>query len=111
MAIPIDIGPLGDKILAEVIASAGDAWNRFSVAERELVGMVTLDAAKCTVIALYDPEKARLLKTSIDAQLANIKVAVGDVANQAASALVWKAVATVLEVAVPILVQSVLKLI
>lgn len=109
MSIPVDIGPLADKILAGVIDVAGSAWNKFTDGERDLIQACTLDAAKVTVLSLSDPEAARIVKKSIDAQLANIKVAGEIVANQAASDLVWRTVATILEIALPILLKSVLK--
>lgn len=110
MSIPVDIGPLADRIFRGVVDGAGAAWDRFTEGERDLIQACTIDAAKATVLSLSDPEQAKLVKKSVDAQLANIKVAGAIVAQEAASALVWRVVATILEVAVPLLVKSVLKI-
>ena len=110
MSIPIDIGPLADKILHGVIDEAKGAWEKLTEADRELIAACTLDAAKVTVMSLSDPESARIAKKSVDAQLGNIKVGLAAAATEAASAIVWRVVATILEVAVPILVKSVLKI-
>ena len=109
MSIPVDIGPLVNRISSGFWDAVGKARDRFTQGEIDLCEACFEDAAKTTVLALADPEKARIIKKSVDAQLANIKVAGEVVANQAASEIVWRVVGTILEVAVPLLLKSVLK--
>lgn len=105
MSISVDIGPLADKILAGVVNIAGAEWAKISEADRQLVEACSLDAAKVTLLALTEPDKAAAAKKQIDAQLANIKVA----ASEAAGHTVWRVVAGILDIALPILVKSVLR--
>lgn len=104
MSISVDIGPLADKILSGVVNIAGSEWSKISEGDRQLIEACSLDAAKVTLLALTDPEKAAEAKKQIDAQLANIKVA----AQETAGRTVWRVVAGILDIAVPILVKSVL---
>jgi hypothetical protein len=84
----------GDRIVIEIRAIAGDAWDSWSADERALVVACAQDAAKVSAKAIAGFDVANDLK-QINAQMAGIKVA----AMSTAADVLWIALERVVKIA------------
>lgn len=100
----LELGQLGDVILQKTVAVLGSEWEKWKPSDRELVEAATLDAARVYFLAMVDPQRAAGLKVSIESQMKDIKTSAGESAGQ----VIFRVLAEILSVAVPILVKSVL---
>lgn len=106
--IPADVGPIVNRIASEFWSAVGEAKTRWTQSDIDLCEACFIDAAKVYVLAAGDPERARAVKKQVDAQLKNIKVAGSEAVAHTASDVLWRVIATILEIGVPILVKSVI---
>lgn len=95
---------LQEKVYAGVLEELKTEVETFTDDEKALLKRCAFRAGRVTILALTNPAAAKAEKADVDAQLANLKVA----AQATAVETVWRVVAKILEVAVPILLKSVL---
>ena len=95
-----EVDSLAGKIAVELRKAAKDAFDSWTPAERALVNLCTLDAAKLAIKASAGQDVAPE-KIQIDAQLANIKVA----GEESISGTLWNVVAGVLKIGASILLK------
>jgi hypothetical protein len=101
--VGFEIRSLQHDAVEAVNQRVGDAWNSWSIEEKELVAECTRDAVVTGLLAATNEALFKIEKAQIDAQLANIKVAAGTTAAET----VWKVVADVLSLAVSVILKAI----